>query len=349
MLVDSVSRRPLLLRRPPLRIDHMILKEWSRLLAVCLVLCGLSRKATANNYTTSFPLTENPISENSNWINGMVAGIDWSNVVTSSGMAYGTQTGNNSGLGEYGDSTSLLTGAWGSNQTVQATVKILAADSAYEEVELRLRQTLSAHSCTGYEVTFSIRSNIPYVQVVRWNGPLGNFSYVDENDSTDYVKDGDVVKATIVGSTISVYKNGILLFTCADSTYSSGNPGMGFFLYGQGTSSNYGFSSFSATDGGTNLALPLVTLSELATNPIVNDSNPLSGGTNLTTITLAWSTVNATNVTLSGFGIVPLNGTTNASVSQTTTYTVTAKGANGTASTNITVIVPGPPTGLKTG
>jgi hypothetical protein len=239
-----------------LKIDDPHIREWARLIVACLVLCAPSHNAVANNYTTSFPLMENPISENGNWINGMVVGLDWSNVASSYGMACGTQTGNGSGLGEYSDSTALLTGAWGSNQTVRATVKVVAVDSGSdEEIELRLRQSLSPHSCTGYEVTFSINPGLPYVQVVRWNGPLGNYTYVNENDYTDYAQNGDMVEATIVGSTISVYKNGKLLFTCADSTYSSGSPGMGFFLFGQGAASTYGFSYFSATD---EIQMPIV-------------------------------------------------------------------------------------------
>lgn len=229
----------------------MTIKKCSLLILICLILCGLNRNAVANNYTTSFSLAENPISEGGNWADGMVVGIDWSNVVTSSGMAYGTQMGNNLYVNEYSDSTALLTGTWGSNQTVQATVNIESVDTnADEEVELRLRQTLSAHSCTGYEVAFSANPFNQYIQVVRWDGALGNFSYVDGGDTAGYVVNGDVVKATICGTNICVYQNGTLLFNCSDCTYSNGNPGIGFFVYDGPCSddTNYGFSRFYATD-----------------------------------------------------------------------------------------------------
>ena len=39
-------------------------------------------EAAARTYTTNFPLTENPISEAGNWINGGSVGFDWSNVST---------------------------------------------------------------------------------------------------------------------------------------------------------------------------------------------------------------------------------------------------------------------------
>ena len=202
-------------------------------------------RAIAATYTTNFPLTENPISEGGHWINGLTNGIDWADVATTPGKAFGTQTG----IGpNYADSTALLTGSWGPTQTVQAVVYISAVDSTtFEEVELRLRSSLSAHSCTGYEVVFSVKPGNPYCQIVRWNGPLGDFTLLDGRSVG--VADGDVVKATIVGSTITCYINGAVIFGVTDSTYSSGSPGMGFYLQGGlGPPFNYGFSSYTASD-----------------------------------------------------------------------------------------------------
>jgi hypothetical protein len=222
-------------------------KEWSQVVvAGSLLLWGAGAEALAETYTTNFPLTENPISEGGNWINGLTNGIDWSDVATIPGKAFGTQTGIGA---QFADSTALLTGSWGPTQTVQAVVYIASGDSTtFEEVELRLRSSLSAHSCTGYEVNFSVKPNNPYCQIVRWNGPLGAFTLLDARGVG--VVDGDVVKATIVGSTITCYINGAVIFGVTDSTYSSGNPGMGFYLDGGlGPPLNYGFSSYTASDG----------------------------------------------------------------------------------------------------
>ena len=209
-----------------------------------LLLWGAGAEAIAATYTTNFPLTENPISEGGHWINGLTTGIDWSDVQTTPGQAFGTEMGPN-----YADPTALLTGSWGPTQTVQAVVYILAADSTtFEEVELRLRSSLSAHSCTGYEVIFSVKPDNPYCQIVRWNGPLGDFSL--RNARRVGVVNGDVVKATAVGSTITCYINNTAIFSVNDTTYPSGNPGMGFYLYGGlGAPLNYGFSSYTASDG----------------------------------------------------------------------------------------------------
>ena len=200
-------------------------------------------------YSTNFSLTENPISEGGRWINGGTTGLKWANVRTTPGLAFGTQ----SGSAGYDDSTAVLSGSWGPTQTVQATVAVTSASSnssVFEEVELRLRTTVTANSITGYEVNCSISTGSNYVQVVRWNGPLGSFTQLDGR--AYHCANGDVLKATISGSTITVYLNGTALYSVTDSTYSSGSPGMGFFLQGtSGVDANYGFSSFSATDGTT--------------------------------------------------------------------------------------------------
>jgi cell division septation protein DedD len=237
-------------------------KEWSQVVvAGSLLLWGAGAEAIAATYTTNFPLIENPISEGGHWINGLINGIDWADVVTTPGRAFGTQTG----IGpNFADSTALLTGSWGPTQTVQAVVYILAPDSTtFEEVELRLRSSLSVHSCTGYEVNFSVKPGNPYCQIVRWNGPLGDFTLLDTRSVG--VVNGDVVKATIVGSTITCYINGTVIFGVTDSTYSSGNPGMGFYLQGGlGPPFNYGFSSYTASDG-TETPTPTPTATPTAT------------------------------------------------------------------------------------
>lgn len=214
-------------------------------LLAALIVSGISMIHAAS-YTTNFSLTENPIFENGHWINGATNGIDWHNVRTTPGKAFGTQIGDGS---VYADSTALLTGSWGPTQTVQGTVYISSPNSTqFEEVELRLRSSLAAHSNTGYEINYSVKPNNPYCQVVRWNGSLGNFTLLDARSVG--VVNGDVVKATIVGNNITCYKNNVAIFSVSDSTFAGGSPGLGFFLQnGSGPPSNYGLSNYTATDG----------------------------------------------------------------------------------------------------
>ena len=201
-------------------------------------------------YSTSFSLTENPISESGKWINGAATGLDWTNVRTTPGLAFGTETGSIN----YNDATAVLAGTWGPTQTAQATVAVSSASSTsgvFEEVELRLRTTIAAHSITGYEINCSVStaSGQNYVQIVRWNGPLGSFTLLDSRANGPCVN-GDILKATSSGSTITVYRNGTSLFSVTDSTYTAGSPGIGFYVQGaSGLDSNYGFSNYTATDG----------------------------------------------------------------------------------------------------
>jgi len=219
------------------------------LLSLALLANSESRAAT---YTTNFPLAAKPLSETGNWINGKANGLDWADVqIVTAGLACGTE----SGSGGYDDSTAILTGTWGPNQTAQATVYTTnqQTGSVYEEVELRLRSAISAHSNTGYEINFRCIKGGGYVQIVRWNGPLGSYTYVTEGGNNNYqgIKTGDVISASINGNLIIGYVNGMEVIRGTDSTYTSGSPGIGFFLQG-GTStlnSNFGFSSFSVSDG----------------------------------------------------------------------------------------------------
>ncbi len=198
-------------------------------------------------YTTHFELTESPISEGGNWINGSTTGIDWGYVST-----FGGQTHTHPGTAPYADATALLTGTWGPDQVVIATVgsigKACFSDTCWPEVELRLRSTLSPHKCDGYEITFSLLPNSrAYLIIVRWNGPLGDFTYLFNQKGIQYnATTGDVIKATIVGNVISAYKNGVLMAQVTDNTFTSGNPGIGFNE--RSYNGDYGFSSFTASD-----------------------------------------------------------------------------------------------------
>jgi hypothetical protein len=200
------------------------------------------------SYSTRFPVSENPVSENGNWECGKTTGLDWADIATSDGRAYGLE----SGVTGYDDSTALLTGNWGPSQTAEATVYVThPTDALWEEVELRLRSALSPHVATGYEILFSCRNSAKaYEDIVRWDGPLAKFTYLSHKVGAEYgVATGDVVKATMVGNLITVYKNGAVMAQATDGTFTTGRPGIGFFLSGgKGTNRDYGLTSFSATD-----------------------------------------------------------------------------------------------------
>lgn len=204
----------------------------------------------SNSYSTNFPLTENPISENTNWVCGGTVGLDWGNPVSTPGKCWGV----GSAL-PYGDAHAYLQNmSWDDDQSAEGTVFVSAMQAGCApEIELHLRSQVSAHRSVGYEITWSVGES--YFILVRWNGALGDFTYLKHLDGSQYnVANGDHIKATIVGSTISAYKNGVLVTTVNDNVWTSGAPGIGFNSEDlqarpgcPGSNTAYGFSSFSAT------------------------------------------------------------------------------------------------------
>src|SRR5258708_23355600 len=183
------------------------------LLSAAFVACGSSKEhfvpaafaSVPIPYETRFLVSENPISEGNKWINGQSIGLDWANVQTEEGLAFSSE----SGKGEYRDATAILAGVWKPDQAAQAAVHTVHQDSRlFEEVELRLRTAVSPHRITGYEVNFRCTADgSQYVQIVRRNGPLGKFSYIADGKGPG-LRDGDIVKATIVGNRIVAYITG---------------------------------------------------------------------------------------------------------------------------------------------
>lgn len=240
---------------------------WSS--AIALILVGISPPLTGycswlpapwsgethGPYETDFPRTENPISEGGKWLSGHADGLDWTDVRTTPGFAFGTEFGGHRPAPQkYDDSTAILKGTWGPNQTVQATVRSMNPNQdgkVFEEVELRLRSSISPHNCTGYEVMFRC-SKTPqaYCNIARWEGPVGKFTMLKETYGSEYgVKDGDVVKATMIGKVLKVYVNGVQMIQLSDDIFPNGNPGVGYYLEGAtGVVGDFGFSSFMATD-----------------------------------------------------------------------------------------------------
>jgi hypothetical protein len=205
--------------------------------------------AFGRSFTTVFPAAESVVSESGAWLSGARDGIDWGDISATTG-----KTHPHPGPARYADATALLAGTWGPDQGAEG--KVWTGDPHnYPEVELRLRSTLSAHVCNGYEITFSLAPNA-YLIIVRWNGPLGDFTYLANLSGSQYqVKAGDAVKATIVGHVITAYKNGVKMGQAIDSVYATGKPGMGFNEQENG---DYGYTEFTATDGSGTLIRPLL-------------------------------------------------------------------------------------------
>ena len=204
--------------------------------------------ASSSTYATNFALSENPIFEGGAWINGKTAGLDWNNVKTESGRAVGSVL---LGASRYADNIAILSGsAVASNQYAQATVYLAPGYSppGNHEIELLLRFSISANIAHGYEVLWG---RAGYMAIVRWNGPLGDYTPLYENLSFPVPIDGDVLKAQISGNNITVYRNGSSVVTvdigvAGGTIYSTGQPGIGFWPVDGATPENYGWKTFEA-------------------------------------------------------------------------------------------------------
>jgi hypothetical protein len=223
------------------------------------------RTDSVRSYRTRFQHDESPLSEGGIWINGLTDGIDWADVVVAGGVAYGAVTrmqaeerrveqGNLAAAdpeaapeGDYDDPTALLAGVWGKNQHARATVfSRNQTEDYFQEVEIRLRSTLSPHHCSGYEIFFRCLKTVnAYAEIVRWNGKVGDFTSLRKLSGPQYgVSDGDVVEAIITGNRITGIVNGVELISAEDSVFPTGNPGIGFNFGVGDTNVDHGFTSF---------------------------------------------------------------------------------------------------------
>jgi hypothetical protein len=217
------------------------------------------------SYRTNFEKDEEPISEGGLWLNGRRDGIDWCDVLTRNGVAYGEVSRMNSAErraeqafggatadasaqeGDYDDPAAVLTGTWGRNQAARATVYSRnPTDEYFQEVEIRLRSSIGAHVCDGYEVFWRCsKSAAAYAEIVRWNGKVADFTSLARRVGPEFgVQHGDIVEATIVGNVIRSYVNGVEILSVTDDACTSGSPGVGFNFFVGNTNVDHGFSSF---------------------------------------------------------------------------------------------------------
>jgi hypothetical protein len=219
-----------------------------KVLCLCTLFLGLHPFADAQTYSTNFRNSESPLSDGGKWTNGGTNGLDWTNVQVIGGIACGTQSGTGQGPKMYDDSYAILSG-FAPDQTALGVVRYEnPSASCHQEVELLLRWTSLPHKATGYECLFRcLNASESYIEIVRWNGSLGDWTYLARfHSNLAGINDGDTLKAEITGTVISVYVNNMLKLQAIDSTYTTGNPGIGFFLSKcPGTISDFGFSSFS--------------------------------------------------------------------------------------------------------
>jgi len=225
-------------------------------------------RVPVRTFSTRFEHDESPLSEDGMWLNGRKDGIDWADVITRDGLAHGDVTrmdvaerrveqGNlepaaaddSAPIGDYDDPTAVLSGEWGRDQHARATVFSRYPTTEYfQEVEIRLRSTMTPHNCTGYEVFFRcLKTDEGYAEIVRWNGPAGDFTSLKKLFGPQYgVEHGDVIEGRVDGGLLRGFVNGVELISATDDTFVDGSPGIGFNFGVGDTNVDHGLTSFEA-------------------------------------------------------------------------------------------------------
>src|SRR5689334_11091689 len=207
----------------------------------------------AGGFSTTFPATENPISEGGKWIN--TVGGTWNAPVSTAGGTPGHAVG--LGSSGFNDSIAMLTGSFTADQQVTATAYRGGASGA-AEIELHLRMSMVRAAGGNPDRVFSYEVDVlpstGQIVIARWNGPQGDFMDLSTG-SISGINDGDVIDATVTGpasaTVITVKLNCVTIVTATDTAgLATGNPGIGFDAGTQANGANFGIRSFTATSLG---------------------------------------------------------------------------------------------------
>lgn len=201
-------------------------------------------------YATDFQTTEPILSEGGVWINGGVVGKNWGNVQTSGSNAFCDvfTTGQN-------DSVAFIDPAKFLFPPDQRVYGVLKRRPSYQppdgqETELFLRADGHDSFWRGYEVTYEFPFNGQgQVFIVLWSGDL-NAATVLNGVSIGDVPDGTPIMATAVGNTITAYVGSQQVLSVTDSTWPSGQPGMGYLTRSGGILDGWCLGSWGARAAG---------------------------------------------------------------------------------------------------
>lgn len=223
--------------------------------SVVMVLSGNEDRMGPYSYSTTFPGTENPISEGGNWTTD--SGLGQANMLTSGGLAFGTDIGG----GPTGDSAAILTGFWPPDMTLTTTLH-KSSPVSFQECELLFRASIGASALQGYE--YFLEEGGQYLSLVKRLGSNGGVEGVDYIYLVEIFPlgsvpaNGDVLSGTLQDNTFTAKYNGATIWVhdirldkngATVSTFTSGSVGIGSdgpTGGGAYTPSNWCFADFSA-------------------------------------------------------------------------------------------------------
>jgi len=240
---------------------------------VSLIDVDLNRKSanfgTQTFYSTSFPLTENPMSEGGMWFSN---GTNRTRCRTSGGICFGTMA--STSQPPFDDSYAGLTGTWGPDTEIIMTI-FKGSPFGIEEIEAQFRVSDSVGSGNVYMYEVNLAHDGQYCNFGRWTGPnssITDFVGLAPDGGTGIqfsvpggVHNGDLFKATMVGNALNAYINyndgngyhlintsGPVLDTAGaggGAVLTSGAPGIGFYVEAQhsGADNQFGVSRYQVT------------------------------------------------------------------------------------------------------
>ena len=194
------------------------------------------------SYSTSFPLTESPISEGGNWVNNATSTFTHP-VITTGGHAVGPNSSGDN------DAVAQLVGTYGRDQVITAHAYHSGA-SGPAEIELHLRMlTIAPDQIYTYEV--DIIPSLSEINLMKWSGNQGSVVQLTSVPISG-VNDGDTFVASAVGpanaTVFTVKLNGTTILTYTDtSAFVTGNPGIGFDAGNPSDGDNFGWVDYSVT------------------------------------------------------------------------------------------------------
>jgi hypothetical protein len=227
-------------------------------------------------YSTTFPLTEAPISEGGIYTLGGTHGLLWQDPQSTGGTP-GIAYVNGTSPGQATDNLAIIKGKFSPRRHfTRFTVKRQGgyAPANSHEIEGLVGMDITQNNARGYEWDFGLGQN---VIVVRWNGGLDDYTVLgDANGNlangkgwTDTpsgsgviggLNDGDDVYISYIVTfsvplsrhvpTMVMYRNGTQVYSVSDTSdfaWSWGSPGFGCFARPDASlvKANYGIKAFS--------------------------------------------------------------------------------------------------------
>lgn len=212
-----------------------------------------TRKGIASSglqtFSTNFPNTENPISLGGRMITVNSPGVNWTPIggatmspveVYQPGLAVNVDCTVSSV-----DALACLVGTWRPNQSATCIIgNAPPVGSGLQQREIECHLRTDPRTGSTYEVTWGFDN---YYLIAIWT-PDGRTPIPFEQFGAPDLNIGDVLTATIIGQTITMYTNGVQVVQFTDNSsdmITFGNPGFGF---NGGASPLYGISNFSAAE-----------------------------------------------------------------------------------------------------